>query len=717
MRWPQALLLLLLSLAVIGFFATGSDQYVTLQHIKTEQAQWIAHWQHRPLETAAIFGAGYIGVTAFSLPGAAILTLLAGAVFGIGWGTLIVSFASSIGATLAFLASRYVLRQSVTQRFHKQLRQINQGLIRDGGYYLWSLRLLPVFPYFMINLLMGLTEMKVGRFYWISQLAMLPGTLVYINAGKQLSTIESVVDILSLPIITSFVLIAVFPVAVKMVCRFIERRRLYRPWRKPEVFEHNVVVIGAGPAGLVGAYMAAMLRAKVVLVEKHRMGGDCLNTGCVPSKSLIRAAKFVHQSRNGEALGVARVDCEYVFAEIMERVQRSVKAIAPHDSAERYRQLGVDVISGAAQIMSPWQVAVRTDSGERRMLTTRNIIVATGARPAIPDIPGLKTIDYLTSDTIWKLRERPECLLVLGGGPIGCELAQAFVRLEVRVVLVELGSRLLAREDEEVSLWFEERLRLEGVEIYTNCQTTKFCREGGKNTLQAQQQGQEISLNFDRVLIALGRAANVTECGLENLDIELTEHGTIRVNRFLQTTYPNVFACGDVAGPYQFTHLAGHQGWYACVNALFGGIKKLAVDESVIPWAIFTDPEVARVGMNEQEARKQGIEYEVTRYDLSELDRAVIDEVAEGFIKILTPPGKDKVLGVTIVGVHAAELITEFVLAMKYDLGLNKILSTLHIYPTLAEANKLAAGTWKKQHVSARALNWLSYFHQWCRRG
>ncbi|MEW5710184.1 MAG: FAD-dependent oxidoreductase [Pseudomonadota bacterium] len=703
-------LIVLLALAglVAAFFAFGLDRYLTLEHFRAQQAAIVAYHHAHPLASAMGFFALYVAVAGLSLPGAALMTLVAGAIFGLLWGTVIVSFASSIGATLAFLASRFLFRDAIQSRFRDKLQAINAGIEREGAFYLFALRLVPVFPFFMINLAMGLTSMKTWTFYWVSQLGMFPGTIVYVNAGTQLARLESVSGILSPTLLASFALLGIFPLIAKKIVALMRVRRVYARWPRPARFDRNLVVIGAGSAGLVAAYIAAAVRAKVTLIEKDRMGGDCLNTGCVPSKALLRTAKLLAQARRAREFGLRSLQVEFDFAEVMERVQRVIRTVAAHDSVERYTRLGVEVIQGEARIASPFTVEVNG-----RTLTTRSIVIAAGARPLVPPIPGIEDMSYLTSDTVWALRRLPRRLLVLGGGPIGCELAQAFARFGSRVTQVEMLPRLLIREDPEISEMVLQRFREEGIDVRIGHKAKRFLTENGEKILVAERDGAEVRLPFDDLLVAVGRVPNTTGYGLEELGIPVNQSRTIEANEFLQTIYPNIYVCGDVAGPFQFTHTAAHQAWYATVNALFGQFHKFRADYSVIPWATFTDPEVARVGLNEQDAKERGIDYEATTYGLDDLDRAIADEAAHGLVKVLTVPGKDKILGVTIVGEHAGDLIAEYVLAMRHGIGLNKILGTIHIYPTLAEANKYAAGAWKKAHAPQRLLEWVGRYHRW----
>ena len=706
-------LLLLFAIAAAAglFFALDLGHYLSLDWLKAQQDAIAAYRADQPLAAVAVYFALYVAVTALSLPGAALMTLAGGAVFGLLWGTLIVSFASSIGATLAFLASRFLLRDWVMTRFGRRLAAIDAGVRKEGAFYLFTLRLVPVFPFFLVNLLLGLTAMKARAFYWVSQLGMLAGTVVYVNAGTQLAQIDSLAGIVSPGLLLSFALLGVFPLIANRIVESVRARRVYARWPKPARFDRNMVVIGAGSAGLVTAYIAAAVKAKVTLIEKHRMGGDCLNTGCVPSKALIRSAKFLsHVGRAGE-FGCRAATADFSFAEAMERVQRVVRTVEPHDSVERYSGLGVEVIEGAAKIVSPWAVEVTRDGGARQTLTTRSIVIAAGARPFVPPIPGIEEIGYLTSDTVWALRELPRRLVVLGGGPIGCELTQAFARLGAQVTQVEMLPRIMIREDAEVSERVTRRFRAEGIAVLTNHKARQFLVEDGEKILVAEHEGRDVRIPFDAVLVAVGRVANLQGYGLEEIGVGASR--TVDTNAFLQTNYPNIYAAGDVAGPFQFTHTAAHQAWYAAVNALFGRFRRFKADYRVIPWATFTDPEVARVGLSESEAREQGVPFEVTRYGLDDLDRAIADGTAHGFVKVLTVPGKDTILGVTIVGEHAGDLLAEYVLAMKHGLGLNKILGTIHTYPTLAEANKYAAGEWKRAHAPKALLEWVARYHTW----
>jgi pyruvate/2-oxoglutarate dehydrogenase complex dihydrolipoamide dehydrogenase (E3) component len=463
----------------------------------------------------------------------------------------------------------------------------------------------------------------------------------------------------------------------------------------------------------VTSYIAAVVKAKVTLVEAHKMGGDCLNYGCVPSKALIKTATLARQIRHSQDYGIAKASAEINFADVMERIAHVVREVEPHDSVERYTGLGVDVAIGRAKITSPWHVEITKDDGSKQTLSTKSIVIATGAAPFVPPLPGLEDVGYLTSDTLWGLREQPKRLVVLGGGPIGCELAQSFARLGSQVTQIEMLPRIMIREDEEVSAYARKALEADGVTILTGHKALRCEKRGDLKIIVVESNGKETAIEFDALLCAVGRSARLKGFGLEEIGVAVNR--TVQVNEYLETNFPNILAAGDVAGPYQFTHTAAHQAWYAAVNALFGFAKKFKADYSVIPWATFIDPEVARVGLNEQEAKEKKIAYEVTKYGIDDLDRAIADSAAHGWVKVLTVPGKDTILGVTIVGVHAGDLLAEYVLAMKHRLGLNKILGTIHTYPTLAEANKYAAGEWKRAHQPVKLLEWVGKFHAWRR--
>ncbi|MBQ0762200.1 FAD-dependent oxidoreductase [Marinobacter psychrophilus] len=711
-------LLLILVIAVIVGFFLGFDGHklLTLENLQANQgalAQWID--QNRLIAVVG-YAAIYVVVTALSLPGATIMTLAGGAFFGNLYGLAAVSIASTLGATLAFLVARFLMRDTLRARYGETIAKMDRGIKKDGAFYLATLRLVPVFPFFLINLAMGLTGMKLRTYALVSWVAMLPGTFVFVNAGTQLGQIQSTGDIVSADLLLSFALLGLFPLIAKFLVGFLRRRKVYAGWKKPAKFDYNLLVIGGGSAGLVSAYIAAAVKAKVGLIEKHKMGGDCLNTGCVPSKALIRSAKAADTLRHANRYGLESVPVKGSFKAIMERVQQAIKTIEPHDSPERYRSLGVDVMLGSARFISPWELEVQHNDGRSERLTARSIVIATGGKPAVPNIPGLADMNPLHSDNLWQLEQQPQRLLVLGGGPIGSELAHAFARLGSQVVLVQHGNQILVKEDADVAELVLEQFRADAIDVRLNHTAAEFCLENGEKVAYCDHQGDRVRIAFDEVLVAVGRAANTEGLNLEALGIEPQKNGTLPTEDDLSVRFPNIFACGDVAGPYQFTHAASHQAWYAAVNGLFGSFKRFKVDYRVMPWVTFTAPEVARVGLSEAEAKAQKIDYQLTRYDLGGLDRAITESENVGFIKVLTPPGKDKILGVVVVGSHAGEILAEFTLAMKHGLGLNKILGTIHPYPTWNEAAKATAGQWKRANAPQRLLAVVEKIHSW-RRG
>lgn len=710
-KLTKIILVLFIAAAIGAYFAFDLQQYFSLAELKKQRDALAAFASTRPVLAIGGFFVIYVAMAALSLPGAAIMTIAGGAVFGLGVGTIAVSFASSIGATLAFLAARFLFRDSIRRRFKERLKRIDEGVEKDGGFYLFSLRLVPIFPFFVINLVAGLTPLKTWTFYWVSQVGMLPGTIAYVNAGTQLGQVSSASDILSPSLIGAFVLLAILPFLGRRGLAWLQERRVRARFNRPKRFDYNLIVIGGGSAGLVTSYIGAAINAKVALIERDRMGGECLNTGCVPSKALLKSAGLIAAARDSKKLGVRKMEADFDFADVMQRVHEVIGKIAPHDSVERYTKLGVDCIAGEAKVVSPWEVEV---NGKR--LSARALVVATGSRPLVPPIEGIDKIDFLTSDTLWDVEEQPRKLLVLGGGPIGCELTQAFSRLGTDVTLVEMAPQLLGREDADAANAVLESLRdHDGVNIALSTKAVRAEGNGKSGTLVCEQDGKEVRFDFDRLLLALGRRANANAAGIEDIGVEIARNGSVATDPFLRTNYPSISVCGDVAGPYQFTHVAAHQAWFAAVNSLIRPFWSFQADYSVIPWCTFTSPEVARVGLNETEAREQDIEVQVTRYGIDDLDRAITDGEAHGFVKVLTAPGSDKILGATIVGAHAGELIAEFVLAMKHGLGLNKLLGTIHIYPTMMEANKYVAGEWKRANKPDRLLQYVGRFFAWQR--
>lgn len=708
--YRKIILLGLIFTAIAIFYHFEWYQYLSLSSLKEQQLWLIDHYHTNTVVVLGIFFAVYILVTALSLPGAAVMTIAAGAIFGFQVGVLTVSFASSIGATLAFLIAKYFLHDFVQKKYGHKLKNINDGIAKQGGYYLFALRLVPIMPFFLLNILMGLTSIRTSVYYITSQLGMLPGTILYVFVGTAIGSITEISDVMSWEIILAFSLLGIFPLIIKRIVNISKSYFQMRHYKKPKKFDYNIAVVGGGSAGLIAAYMASQLKAKVALIEKDKMGGDCLNTGCVPSKAFIKSAKLVNLQHSSSEYGLESLDVEFTFKGIMQRVRRVIREIEPHDSVERYTKLGVECLQGEAKILDPYRIKIKDE-----IITTKKIVIASGASPFVPPIAGLKDIAYLTSDNIWQLNELPKSMVVLGGGPIGVELSQAFARLGAKVTIIEMQDKLLIREDFEVSETIQDTLVKEGVTVLTKYAAQEVIVQNSQKILRCQHHGDIVDIEFDSILVALGRRANISGFGLEDLPLSYTKMGTLEVNECLQTSIPNIYACGDVVGPYQFTHTAGYQGMLCSLNALFGRLKTFKTDYRVIPWTTFTDPEIARVGINEQEAKEANIEYEVTIYQLSELDRAITEGDTKGMLKVITKTGSDSILGVTIVGANASDLLAEFVLAMQHNLGLEKILKTMHAYPTMSEANKAIAGVWKKSHTNPRILAYLEKFFTWLR--
>ncbi len=712
MALRRLLVLALILVLVASFFVLDLHHYLSFEVLEAQRTALRELVAAHPLETAAAFVVGYVVVTGLSLPGATVLTLAGGAIFGFVWGAVLVILASNLGAALAFLVARFLAREWVQRRFQSRLAPINRGIERDGGFYLFSLRLVPLFPFFLINLGMGLTPLRLSTFMVASVLGMLPMTLIYVYAGTQLAAISGPGDVVSAPLLIAFALLALFPWVARALMRTVQRRRALARWQPPSRFDDNLIVIGGGSAGLIAALIAATVRAGVSLVERDRMGGDCLNTGCVPSKTFIRSASAAAAVREADRFGIQARLTGVDFSAVMERVQAAIRTIEPHDSVERFQGLGVNCIQGEARLVDPWTVEV---NGERR--TARRIVLATGSRPALPEITGLADVDPLTSDDLWSLQSMPGRLLVLGAGPIGCELAQAFARLGSQVTLVDAEERILPREDEDVAGVVAEALEADGIRLRLGWRVAGFsARSYGAGSVRLERDDDWRELPFDRVLVAVGRTPATDGLGLEALGVRRHRDGRIEVDEYLRTSVPTVYACGDLVGPYQFTHMASHQAWYAAVNALFEPLRRFRVNYQVVPWVTYTSPEAARAGLSETEARQRGIRVEVTRFDFAGNDRAIAEDARTGFIKVLTPPGRDRILGVAIVGPRAGELLAEYVLAMTHGIGLKGLMGTIHVYPTFAEINKSVAGAWRKAHAPDRLLGLVGRWHRWRRR-
>ena len=711
----KLLLLAIIVAAIAAYFYFELGQYVSLEYFKERQQEFAASYADNPWLFLGGFFLIYVVTTALSLPGAAILTMVAGALFGLVAGTILVSFASTIGATLAFLSSRFLLRDWVQGKFGSRLKAINDGLERDGAFYLFTIRMIPAFPFFVVNLLMGLTKIKAFTYYWVSQLGMLAGTIVFVNAGTQIANLKPGQSIFSPAIIGSFVALAIFPWIAKGIIGWVKRRRVYKGWKKPKSFDRNLIVLGAGSAGLVSSLIAATVKAKVTLIEANEMGGDCLNTGCVPSKALIKSARIAATMAHADRYGLKTAKPKLDFAKVMARVKSVIADIEPHDSVERFTGLGVDVVKGYAKFVDPWTVEIAGSDGEISRLTAKNFIVATGAAPFVPPLPGIENSGYLTSETMWDaLAERPKIpakMIILGGGPIGCELAQSFQRLGSQVTIVEMADRLLGKEDPDAAKLVLDHLRSEGVDIRIGHKAVRV--DAGKNLIVDGPDSEE-AMEYDELIIAVGRRARISGFGLEELG--LIEDRRLSVDEHLATNMPHIYVAGDVAGNQQLTHGGSHEAWYASVNALASPFRKYRADYRVLPRVTYTDPEVATVGLTEDDAREQDIDYAVTRYDLDDLDRAIAESETAGFVKVFTPPDKDIILGATIVASHAGDMLAQFTMAMKHNMPLGKIMATIAPYPTWGEANKYVAGEYRKARKPEKLLSFAQKYFNW-RRG
>lgn len=701
-RW---FLLLLLAAAIVTFALYGRHwlDFAAFRAAQGRLQDWV---QGQPLAAAALYFAVYAAVGAFMVPGVGVLSIVGGALFGLWWGSALALTASLVGAAIALLIARHLLREPLRRRYAAAFSVVDRGIAGDGAFYLAALRLVPGLPFFVINPVMGLTAMPVGRFVGVSAVSMVPGTLLHVNAGTQVARLASPADVLSWPLVLSLLALALLPFVARRAVTAWQQRRALRRWAhlKPPRFDRNLVVVGGGAAGLVAASLAAATRARVTLVESGRMGGDCLHTGCVPSKALLRVAAEVQAARRAGA--APEVD----FARVMARVADAVRALAPHDSPERFRSLGVEVIEGRATLVDPWHVRVEGADGTAQVLSTRAVVLSTGARPVLPDLPGLAEAGALTSETLWSLQTLPRDLVVLGGGAMGCELAQAFARLGSRTVLVERAGRLLPQEEPEAGALLQRALQAEGVQVLTGRRALRC--EGA--VLVVDGAGREERLPFDRLLCATGRRARVEGFGLEALG--LVDGDTLAVDEWQRTRLPHILAAGDLAGPWQLTNAAAHQGWHAAANALLAPLWRLRADRRVLPRCTFTDPEVARVGLTVEEARAGGQAVEVTAVDLTLLDRAAAEGRGAGWAQVLTPPGSDRILGATVVGAAAGETIAVFALAMRQRIGLRRILSTVHAYPTFAEAAPRVALAWRRAHAPRVLLAWAERWHRW-RRG
>lgn len=684
-------LLVLIIICVIMFYHLDGNQYLNFENLKSHHQELFTFYQQNPLRFTLIYFFLYVGLVALSFPGATVLSLAGGYIFGFIKGLLIINWASTIGASIAFLIARFFFKDYLQRKFHYTFQKINQGMDREGNQYLLTLRLIPVFPFFLINILMGLTNISLLRFFIVSLIGMLPGTAVYVWAGTSLQNINSVSDIFTAKLITIFFLVGLIPILQSRILIYLKQKKHYSQFKTPKNYDYNLIVIGGGAAGLVNAYIATNLKAKVLLVEEDKMGGECLNYGCVPSKALISLSKTKKYSKAN-------------FYDLKNEIAKIIESIAPHDSVDRYKEMGVECVKGKASLISPFEVQI---NGTK--YTGRKIIIATGAKPIYPNIKGLDVNKVFDYESIWKIENLPEKLVIIGGGAIGCELALAFSNLGTKVTIIE-QNEVLGTEDRDVASLVMKGLIGNNIDICEKSDLLTINHDKCSITFRNKNEVSEVP--FDVLLIACGKIGN-TDSISTTLNLDLDSKKFILVNEYLETLkYRNIYACGDVNGLKQLTNAAAHQAWYTSVNALFGNWKKFSIEHDYIPHAVFVEPEIARVGVNELEALRNNLEYDLYHFDSSDLDRNLIERKKLGIIKVLTIKNTDQILGVTIVGEAASEIIAEYVLAMKYKLGLNKVLATSHIYPSFSEQNKYVAGVWKKRSVPGVILKVLKKYHQ-----
>src|SRR6266566_5169264 len=734
--------------AIAAIAVLVAAKYFHVQDLLKEALDWIGKlgpWG------PVIFVGIYIVATVFFIPGS-VLTLGAGAVFGMGLGSVCVSISATLGATAAFLVGRYLARDGIARKIEKneKFATIDRAVAEEGWKIVLLTRLSPVFPFTLLNYAFGLTRVKLSHYVLASWLGMMPGTVMYVYLGslvnigaghRQRTTGELVLYGVGL-LATVTVAVPVTRVARKALAKKIGSTEtvqtskgiisapsepvLVRPpdthnarlvsylhppdWQNPTPApSYNLVVIGAGTAGLVTAAGAAGLGAKVALVEKYLLGGDCLSVGCVPSKAVIRCSRAIFDANEAGRFGVrVGAPAQADFPAVMERMRKLRADLSPHDSAQRFAKLGVDVFLGEAQFTGPdtIQVAGKT-------LRFKRAVIATGARALQPPIPGLTEAGYLTNETVFSLTECPARLAVIGGGPIGCELAQAFQRLGSQVSLFHKNAHLLDREDMDAAALVQKAFIREGIRVFLNAKITRVERNAGGKILYYEAQGKEETLAVDEILAGAGRAPNVEGLNLETVGVQYDPRKGILVNDCLQTTNPRIYAAGDVCLTWKFTHAADFAARTVIQNALFLGRKK--VSALTMPWCTYTDPEIAHVGLYERDARERGVEVDTYVRESKEVDRAVLDGEEDGFVKFHVRKGHDDILGATIVARHAGEMISEISVAMAARIGLGKLASVIHPYPTQAEALRQCGDAYNRTRLTRTVKKWMGRWLAWQR--
>lgn len=734
--------------AVAGVLIVLALKYFHVQDLLKSALDWIGKlgpWG------PVIFVGLYVVATVLFVPGS-LLTLGAGAVFGVALGSVCVSISATLGATAAFLVGRYLARDAIARKIekHEKFATIDRAVADEGWKIVLLTRLSPVFPFTLLNYAFGLTRVKLSHYVLASWIGMIPGTVMYVYLGslvnvgaghRQRTTGEWVlygVGLLATVTVTVFVTrlarralakkigstetvqsskeimsVPSAPVLVRPADAHNARlvSNVHPPdWQNPSPAPcYNLVVIGAGTAGLVTAAGAAGLGAKVALVEKSLLGGDCLNVGCVPSKAVIRSGRAVFDAKEAGPFGV-RVGkpVEIDFSAVMERMRKLRADLSPHDSAQRFANLGVDVFLGEARFASPDTVEVAGQT-----LRFKRAVIATGARAVEPPILGLAEAGYLTNETVFNLTQRPARLAVIGGGPIGCELAQAFQRLGSQVSLLHKNAHLLDREDMEAAALVQKAFIREGVALHLNATITRVERSAGGKLVYYEAQGKEETLAVDEILAGAGRAPNIEGLNLEAAGVRYDRRKGVLVNDCLQTSNPHIYGAGDVCLAWKFTHAADFSARIVIQNALFLGRKKAST--LTMPWCTYTDPEIAHVGLYERDARERGVEVDTYVREFKEVDRAVLDGEEDGFVKFHVKKGHDEILGATIVARHAGEMISEISVAMAARIGLGKLASVIHPYPTQAEALRQCGDAYNRTRLTPTVKKWMGRWLAWQR--
>ncbi|MBA3536096.1 MAG: FAD-dependent oxidoreductase [Tatlockia sp.] len=693
-------LILLLGLLIL-FFSLRLDKYLTFTSLRENRATLISWTKEHFFMAALLYMSCYTLAVAASVPGAVFLTLAGGFLFGVVFGTVFVIVSATLGATALFFAVRTSFGDWLAKSALSWLGRMREGFQQNAFSYLLMLRLVPLFPFWVVNIVPALLGVDAKTFIITTFFGILPGSIVYVMVGNGLSHVFEANQTPNLGIIFDIkVLLPLLALAALSFIPILYKRvnpKEQKKNPKTNQIKCDLSIIGAGAGGLSVAAVAAQLGLKVVLLESGKMGGDCLNYGCVPSKSLLAAGKIAYQLRHAAQFGISSKGLEIDFKKVMQQVHAVIKVLAKNDSVERFESLGVQVIKAVARFSG-----VNTLVAQDRVIEARRIVIATGSSPFKPPIPGLEDTPYLTNETIFNLTEQPKHLIVIGGGPIGCELAQAFSMLGSKITLIE-GFNLLPKDDVDCVAILRAQLKAMGIIIHEQAKVLGVEPHAhGGIKVSINQAGEKLAIRGSHLLIATGRRANVENLDLEKAGIVYSNKG-IEVNSRLQTSNRRVYALGDVVGPYQFTHMATYQAGIVLRNIAFKIPAK--VDYRAIPWVTYTLPEIAHVGLLAEEALKHA-DIQFTEWSFLENDRAQTEHSLEGKIKIISDK-KGRVLGVTIVGAHAGELILPWVIAIREKRTLRSFTDAVSPYPTLSEISKRVAGEFYKSKLFSNKTRWL----------